>query len=105
MSSHSRIRVQLEKRLAQITQRVGRIEADLRREPDRDWVERAIELENDEVLEGLDELGRTEALAIRDALRRVADGSYGFCVECHEAIDEDRLQATPTASTCIYCAK
>lgn len=82
MSSHSRIRVQLEKRLAEISQRVGRIEVDLRREPDRDWVERASELENDEVLEGLDDLGRAEVQAIREALRRVEDGSYGFCVEC-----------------------
>ena len=105
MSSHSLIRGQLEKRLAEMTQRVGQIEADLRREPDRDWVERATELENDEVLEGLDDLSRAEVRAIRGALRRVADGSYGFCVECHEAIDENRLQATPTASTCIYCAK
>lgn len=105
MSSHSRIRVQLEKRLAEIGQRVGRIEADLRREPDRDWVERAAELENDEVLEGLDDLVRAEVQAIRDALRRIADGSYGFCVECRETIDENRLQAAPTASTCIYCAK
>ena len=104
MSSHRNLRVQLEKRLAEIGQRVGRIEADLRREHDRDWAERAAELENDEVLEGLDDLGRAEVQAIREALRRIEGGTYGFCVECREAIDEKRLQAQPTARTCINCA-
>lgn len=104
MSSHPPLRVQLEKRLAEIAQRVGRIEADLRREHDRDSAERAAELENDEVLEGLDDLGRAEVQAIREALRRIEDGTYGFCVECHEPIDEKRLEAEPTARTCINCA-
>ena len=104
MSSHRNLRVQLEKRLAEIGQRVGRIEADLRREHDRDLPEQAAELENDEVLEGLDDLGRAEVQAIREALRRIEDGTYGFCVECREAIDEKRLQAQPTAGTCINCA-
>jgi DnaK suppressor protein len=105
MSSHSKLREQLATRLADIGQRVGRIEGDLRREHDRDWVEQATELENDEVLEGLDELGRAEVREIRETLRRIEDGTYGFCVECRQPIDEKRLQAVPTAATCIYCAK
>ncbi len=105
MSSHSNLRVQLEARLADIGQRVGRIEADLRREHDRDWTEQAAELENDEVLEGLDEMGRAEVQAIRATLRRIEDGTYGFCVECRQPIDADRLKAVPTAALCIYCAK
>jgi RNA polymerase-binding transcription factor DksA len=105
MSSHSRLRAQLEERLADIRQRVGRIEADLRRQHDPDWAEQATELENDEVLEGLDDLGRAEVEAIRDALHRIENGTYGFCVDCHEAIDEKRLQAAPTASACILCVK
>ena len=104
MSSHLRLRVQLEQQLTHIAQRIGRIEADLRREHDRDSGERAAELENDEVLEGLDDMGRAEVQAIREALRRIEDGTYGFCVECHEPIDEKRLEATPTAKTCINCS-
>jgi RNA polymerase-binding transcription factor DksA len=105
MSSRTTLRAQLEARLAVIGQRVERIEGDLRRTPDRDWVEQATELENDEVLEGLDDLGRTEAREIRETLRRIEGGTYGFCLECQQPIDEARLRAVPTAGLCIYCAK
>lgn len=104
-SSHHALRAHLQARLAEIGQRVGRIEGDLRREHDPDWADQAIELENDEVLEGLDEMGRTEVREIREALRRMDDGTYGFCTACQQPIDEPRLAAVPTASLCIYCAK
>jgi DnaK suppressor protein len=105
MSSHTTLRAEMEARLAVILQRVGRIEGDLRRAHDPDWVEQAAELENDEVLEGLDDLGRAEVREIRETLRRIEGGTYGFCLECHRPIDEARLQAMPTAALCIYCAK
>ncbi len=35
------------------------------------------------------------------ALQRIADGGYGRCEVCGEAIPEERLQARPTARTCI----
>lgn len=43
---------------------------------------------------------------IRDidaALARIADGSYGLCLDCGEAIDLDRLQAHPAARRCCAC--
>jgi RNA polymerase-binding transcription factor DksA len=102
---HDRLRVQLETRLAEITDRIHRIERDLRRTPDRDWTEQATLQENDEVLGGLDDLERTEALAIRGALQRIASGDYGFCVRCREPIEQKRLDAVPTADTCMRCAR
>jgi RNA polymerase-binding transcription factor DksA len=39
------------------------------------------------------------------ALARVADGSYGTCVVCGAAIAPGRLEARPTAATCISCAR
>ena len=45
-------------------------------------------------------LGRIEA-----ALRRCDDGSYGFCIDCDEAIDPRRLNLEPTATRCIRCAE
>lgn len=104
MKSTTALRNRLEARLGQIAQRVGRIESDLRREHDRDWEERAIELENDQVLEGLDEMGRAEVREIRAALARMAAGTYGFCTECRQPIEESRLHAMPTAARCLYCA-
>ena len=44
-------------------------------------------------------------LAEVDAARaRLADGTYGTCEECGGPIGEGRLEARPTARTCIRCA-
>lgn len=40
---------------------------------------------------------------VRAALQRVADGSYGACLECDEEISQKRLQAMPWATHCITC--
>jgi DnaK suppressor protein len=104
MHRHEHLRWELETRLATILGRVGRIEADLRRTPDRDWSEQAVLQENDEVLKSLDELGRAEAVSIRGALRRIQAGEFGVCAECREPIEDKRLEAAPTAGTCIRCA-
>jgi RNA polymerase-binding transcription factor DksA len=101
---HDRLRVQLETRLGVILGRLERIEHDLRQTPDRDWTEQATLQENDEVLQGLGDLERAEAVTIRNTLRRMESGDYGFCTVCREPIDQKRLDAVPTADTCLYCA-
>ncbi|MGO4663752.1 TraR/DksA C4-type zinc finger protein [Terrabacter sp. 2TAF16] len=35
------------------------------------------------------------------ALQRIADGGYGRCEVCGEAIPDERLRARPTARTCM----
>lgn len=37
---------------------------------------------------------------VQEALDRVEDGSYGTCVVCGTAIDDERLEARPEAATC-----
>ena len=103
--THDRLRGELETRLGELLSRIDRIEGDLRRAPDRDWTEQATLQENDEVLEGLDDLERAEAVLIRQSLRRIESGAYGSCVHCGEPIDRKRLDAVPTADTCIHCAR
>lgn len=47
-------------------------------------------------------------LEIRDidaAMRRIADRTYGLCVECGERIDPARLEAYPTAKRCLACQR
>jgi DnaK suppressor protein len=47
-----------------------------------------------------------ELAALREvdgALKRLADGQAGSCVECGVAIPAARLKASPTAQTCIAC--
>ncbi|MFA6227490.1 MAG: TraR/DksA C4-type zinc finger protein [Candidatus Paceibacterota bacterium] len=42
---------------------------------------------------------------IKDALKRVADGTYGKCSVCGEEIPEARLEANPSAKNCIKHTK
>ncbi len=46
----------------------------------------------------------SEMQAIRAALRRLSDGTYGIC-QCGNRIRLERLQANPSATLCIECAK
>lgn len=46
--------------------------------------------------------------ALRDvdsALKQIEKGQYGICKYCHQPIDERRLLARPTSSSCIQCKK
>jgi RNA polymerase-binding transcription factor DksA len=99
------IRAALKHRLDVLTRRAGAITADLRQPGHPDWSERAVEMENDDVLEGLDEATRAEAAQLRAALARLAAGSYGRCARCGREIGAARLEAIPSATTCVACAQ
>jgi len=46
--------------------------------------------------------------ALRDtesALKAIDDNKYGICKYCKQPIDERRLRARPTSSSCIACKK
>ncbi len=40
---------------------------------------------------------------IDEALRRIADGSFGECESCDEEIETRRLEARPTTTLCLHC--
>ena len=42
---------------------------------------------------------------IAPALQRIANGDYGFCMDCDETISEARLHIDPTNLYCIDCAE
>ncbi len=44
-------------------------------------------------------------LRVENALRRIQDGSYGYCEECGGAIEWGRLQVLPQATLCVECAR
>jgi DnaK suppressor protein len=53
-------------------------------------------------------LERTLRGALRDvesALKRIKDGTYGYCKYCGKEIDAKRLMARPVSSACIDCKK
>jgi DnaK suppressor protein len=51
----------------------------------------------------LDE-ARAHRAALVEARRRVGSTAYGVCERCGEPIGAGRLEARPTATTCIGCA-
>jgi RNA polymerase-binding transcription factor DksA len=52
----------------------------------------------------LGETGRAQLLLLQQALQRLDDGTWGWCVTCGGAIDEARLRAAPHASCCAACS-
>ena len=104
MSEYGDLKKQLEARLADLVSRSREIEEDLQHQLDPDLEEQAIDLEDDEALSGIDDVLRKEIVAIRNALARIDNGTYGTCFKCGGQISKERLQALPTATTCIECA-
>lgn len=97
-------KAQLAARHGELKARLGRIESELEEPLSEDFAEQAVEREDDEVLEDLGAAGQQEIRAIEAALGRIADGTYGICVNCGDPIGEDRLDAVPQAPRCRDCA-
>lgn len=95
----------LEKRLTELGVRLEAIEEELDSHQNRDWEELATEREGDEVLEATGNAGLAEITQIRAALDRIADGTYGDCMRCGDAIAEARLDVLPWTPLCRRCAQ
>lgn len=106
-------RTDLENRLRDIDDLLGRLDADeasLR----ADRADATADDEHDpegSTLSG--EWQRVEALRrarlaerqeVEEALRRMDAGSYGVCVSCGREIPAARLEARPMATMCVECA-
>lgn len=104
MAGNSELRKALERKLSELLGRAKFIEDDLRHPLEADSSEQAIDLADDESLAGVDDVLRREIHDVRLALVRIEDGSYGACRECGGPIRPERLEALPTATTCINCA-
>ena len=53
-----------------------------------------------------DALAHSELLLLEKidlALKRIADGSYGFCLACSDEIPTERMLAKPSVSLCLSC--
>lgn len=104
MGDYSEIAEKLRQRLVELQSRTAAIEDDLRHPLDADFSEQAVDLADDEALEGVDDVLRAEAQQVRAALARIAAGTYGTCANCGEVIAQDRLEVQPIATRCIKCA-
>lgn len=97
-------RQQLLGRRNELTERLVKIDAELDEPHSAMFAEAAIEREGDEALEDLGAAGQQEIRMIDAALDRIEKGEYGFCVECGDAISEERLNVLPATPKCRTCA-
>ena len=105
MRGAAKIKKKLEARLRELDERSHEIEAQYREPRDDDWTENAVEAENDEVLDEIENLAIGEIQKIKIALSKIEDGTYGTCRICDKSIAAKRLEALPYATRCIDCAK
>jgi DnaK suppressor protein len=78
--------------------------SDLAENQDPEFEERGREETDTQVLDRLDNRGKHEIEEIDAALLRIADGSYGACIECGEKIAIERLRAVAETELCVDCA-
>ena len=105
MPGTERLREQLEAKKSELTARLERITANLRRGFEADSKERAKQFEDREVVDALGNEARDELAKIAATLQRIDADEYGICVECGAQIEPGRLQAYPYADECIECAE
>jgi DnaK suppressor protein len=106
MQNTDAFKKQLEALKAELSQRVKKIDKDIRHEGmSADWSEQAVERENDEVLESLGNAADEELLMINYALQRIENNTYFTCSECVGTIPRARLESLPFSSLCVSCAE
>lgn len=98
------MRSELLRKKDELTTRLERITANLRRGYEADSKERAKQLEDSEVVDALGNEARAELGKISAALIRMESGDFGICNECGLPINRKRVQAHPYAQFCIECA-
>jgi RNA polymerase-binding transcription factor DksA len=103
MAITDKLREQFEARIAELFNQTKEIDAELRETPNPDFEENAVEMEGDEVLEGLGQVAQDEIRQLNLAIQRIDNGIYGDCAECGEPIGEARLAAVPHATKCMDC--
>lgn len=91
-------------RIAELTTQMRKISDDLDQPLPAHLEDQAIDLEDDEVLEGIGRANQQEVRLLNTALARIKDGSYGICQKCGDPISEARLDAVPYAQICRNCA-
>lgn len=97
---------QLEEQLSQFVPKEGAeaYEANFQQVGDKDD-ENAAEVDTYSTNLALERTLRTAVRDIESALKRIQNGTYGFCKYCDKEIDMKRLIARPVSSACIECKK
>lgn len=69
----------------------------------RDVADQAVAGYQKELLFSQGTVRSTQLRLVRQALARIADGSFGDCVRCYQPIGAKRIEALPWTPYCINC--
>jgi len=70
---------------------------------DQDERDQGTGLADREIAEALEEGFEAELDQVEAALRRLEDGTFGYCERCKAPIPRERLEVLPFAALCIAC--
>lgn len=92
---------ELEELSARSAQTRGAVELDQTRQG---RLSRQDALQQQEMAKETERRRGVERQRIENALQRMDEGDYGYCVSCDENIATKRLELDPSVPTCIDCA-
>lgn len=92
------------KRMQELDVRMHAVDHELGEPMSADMNDQSIDLEDDEVLEGIGNAAQKEIGLLKQAMHRIENGTYGICQKCDEPISEERLVAVLYAPLCKRCA-
>jgi DnaK suppressor protein len=108
VKKYEQIRKKLIEKRDELELRINKIDQDVlhtSKPPDPDSEEQAAERANDDVLDALGGLARSELEKINTALARIERNEYGICTSCKDTIPMERLKAIPYTDHCVTCAE
>jgi DnaK suppressor protein len=93
------LRADFMERLARIRRRLHHADGPV----SANFMEQAVQRENDEVLLRLEAATQSDLKQIEHALHRADAGLFQLCETCGERIEMERLEALPFATQCRCC--
>jgi DnaK suppressor protein len=72
-------------------------------DPTVDLADKAANSYTKEFLFGQTDTDRVTLQLINEALERIKESTYGECVNCHQEMQQKRLEAVPWAKHCLVC--
>ncbi|MFT5426710.1 MAG: DnaK suppressor protein [Gammaproteobacteria bacterium] len=105
MTDKDQSQKELSEMLDELTSRLSKIEEDIHHQESpvsADFAEQVTE--DDEVLAALENETNATITNIRNALRRMEEGTYGSCAVCGVEIIEERMKALPYTDICFECS-
>ena len=101
-------KTRLETLRLELLERIRHYEAHQHREDGKleaDFSEQAVQRQNDEVVDSLEQEVRDELRQVIHALDRIEQGEGDVCERCGGDINPERLKVLPSASLCVRCAE